>query len=288
MPRFVMDFAHIAIIGPGLLGGSIALALRERFHEVRISLWARRAEAVAESEARNIAHQASTNLAEVVCGADLVIFCTPIGVMPALAAQMLPHLAPNALVTDVGSVKARAVEELAPILGGRFVGSHPMAGSDQAGLHAARPGLFEDAVCILTPTPAQPVEPVERVAAFWRGLGSRVHFLSPEKHDETVAVISHFPHLLAAALVEMVCSQNADALPYCGSGFRDTTRVAAGPAAMWAEILESNRPAVRNSIRSMIKQLTRVDALLDDPDALRDFLVRAKAGRDALRLPLRP
>jgi len=277
---------RLAIIGPGLLGGSIALAARRAggFHA---GVWARRDEAVAELQKRAIAEVVSKDLARVVEGADLVVLAVPIGAMGALARQIAPLIPPGAIITDVGSVKAPVVEDLGEVFAGRgnFVGSHPMAGSEQTGLGAAREALFDGAVCIVTPDDRSNPSAVEAVANFWRTLGGRVLELSPAAHDEIVALVSHFPHLLAATLVDLVAKKDAAAFDFAGPGFRDTTRVAAGPPEMWAEILRSNRPAVRASVEAMIEKLREIATLLDHDDQMIEFLTQAKTQRDRLRLP---
>lgn len=275
----------VAILGPGLLGGSIALALRDRQPGTRVHVWARRPAAAAEVLARGMAAVADTDLAPVVAGADVVVLCVPVGAMPQLATALRPSLAAAAIVTDVGSVKGTVVEALEPLLGGRFVGSHPMAGSERVGLGAARPDLFVGAACIVTPSPATPPATRDAAANFWADLGCQIRFLPPARHDETVALVSHLPHLLAAALTDFVCTARPDALNFCGNGFRDATRVAAGPAAMWAEILRENLPAMKQTLQSFLDHLGRCAPLLadDDPGRLLDFLARAKRHRDALR-----
>jgi prephenate dehydrogenase len=280
---------RLAILGPGLLGGSIALAAR-RAGGFRVAAWARRPAAVAEMEARALADVVSTNLASVVKEANLVVLCVPIGVMGALAREIAPLLSPQTIVTDVGSVKGPVVEELRAIFtkAGRFVGSHPMAGSEQTGLAAARAELFDGAACIVTPEEQTDPEAVATVHAFWRTLGGRVLELAPAQHDEIVALISHFPHLLAATLVNVVGQENAAAFDFSGPGFRDTTRVASGPPAMWAEILRSNRAAVRASAEAMIEKLREIITLLDHDAPMTEFLTQAKARRDLLRLPKKP
>jgi prephenate dehydrogenase len=282
-----MLFSKTAIIGPGLLGGSIALALRRKCPDARIAVWARREGAVEEVRAAGMADLVSTDLTEVVSDAGLVIFCVPIGAMAPLAEKIAPLLAPDTLVTDVGSVKASVVESLAPIFKnrGHFVGSHPMAGSEQTGLSAARAGLFDGAVCIVTPDASSNPAAVEAVGKFWELLGSRVSELSPVAHDEVIALVSHLPHLLAATIVNLVCSQNPNSLNFCGNGFRDTTRVASGSAEMWSEILQSNREPLKKSVVAMIGKLREVLELLDSGDEtrMRQFLTEAKTERDRLK-----
>lgn len=182
----------LAILGPGLLGGSLALAAR-RLGGSRVALWARRAEAVAEIEAMGIADAVSTDVRAIVAGVDLVILCVPVGAMPALAREIADAISPQTIVTDVGSVKAAVVAELGEIFRrrGRFVGSHPMAGSEQTGIRAARAELFEDAACILTPDGASDPAAVAELRAFWQEVGCRVLEVAPAEHDEIVALVSH-------------------------------------------------------------------------------------------------
>ena len=274
----------LAIIGPGLLGGSIALAAR-RAGGWRTALWARRAAAVAEIAALGIADAASTDLRAIVAGADLVVLCVPIGAMPALAREIADAISDRTIVTDVGSVKASVVAELGAIFHGRgrFVGSHPMAGSEQTGIGAARAELFDGAACIVTPDAATDAGALAEVRAFWQTLGARVLEVAPAAHDEIVALVSHLPHLLAATLVQTVLAENARAFEFCGPGFRDTTRVAAGPPAMWAEILRTNRDAVRKSAEAMIEKLRGIITLLGQDEPMTAFLTQAKAQRDRLR-----
>ncbi|EDY21645.1 Prephenate dehydrogenase [Chthoniobacter flavus Ellin428] len=277
---------RLAIIGPGLLGGSIALAARRAagFH---VAVWARRAEAVAELQKRALAEVASTDLAEVVHDADIVVLAVPIGIMGSLARQIASLVPSRAIITDVGSCKGPVVEELSPIFAqrGRFVGSHPMAGSERTGLEAARAGLFDGAACIVTPDSRTDAEAVTTIHNFWQTLGGRVLELSPAEHDEIVAMVSHFPHLLAAALVNLVAEKNATALEFAGPGFRDTTRVASGPPEMWTEILRSNHTAVRASVEAMIEKLREIATLLDHDASMTALLTQAKTQRDQLRFP---
>ena len=280
-----MIFSKLAIIGPGLLGGSIALAARAKNPAARISVWARRDEAARDVEKRGIADFASADLKAVCSGADLVVFCVPIGAMASLAEEMAAFVSPDALVTDVGSVKVPVVESLAPIFAGkaRFVGSHPMAGSEQTGIEASRADLFEDTVCIITPEKETLAQDVARTREFWTMLGCRLRELSPAEHDKVIALVSHLPHLVAATLVNLVCSQNADSLNFSGNGFRDTTRVASGSPGMWAEILGGNREQVRKSMQAMIAQLQQVVDFMDDDAKMRQFLTSAKNRRDELK-----
>lgn len=281
---------RIAILGPGLLGGSVALALRNE-PDIEVRLWARRPEAVAQARALEVAPLVSSTLSKVISGANIVLLCVPVGAMEPLVHEMLPFLASDALVTDVGSVKTPVCRALSPLLKDRalFIGSHPMAGSEKAGLAAARADLFQNAVCILTPEEGVTDPLAESLArGFWERLGCRLRTLPPTVHDEVCALISHLPHLTAAALVNTVGSVLPEAFEFCGPGFRDTTRVAAGLPVMWAEILHSNRAAVAASLRTLIEILQNTAVALETGGStaeatLEKFLAEAKRQRDVLQ-----
>jgi cyclohexadieny/prephenate dehydrogenase len=280
-----MTYPKIAIIGPGLLGGSIALAMRKKQPGTAIAVWARRPEAADEVREKKIADLASTDLEAVVKNASVVIFCVPIGAMVPLAEKIAPLVSADTLITDVGSVKAPVVDALGRIFRGRarFIGSHPMAGSEQTGIDAARADLFENAACIVTPGKNSTPVDSDDAMKFWSLLGCRTSTLPPYVHDETVALVSHLPHLLAATLVNLVCEQNADSLNFCGNGFRDTTRVASGSPGMWTEIFKGNRGQVKKSVELMIEKLRQVMELLEDDAKMNRFLADAKNQRDRLK-----
>lgn len=282
-----MNISRCAILGPGLLGGSIALAWRARQPTSHVALWARREAALAEAERTGLADLVSADLRAVVQDAQLIVLCVPIGAMPALAQQIEPLIRADAIITDVGSVKGSVVPELSAIFKqrGHFVGSHPMAGSERKGLAAARADLFENAVCLVTPDSSTDSEAAAAVAGFWESLGGRVRTLAPLLHDEIVAAVSHLPHLVAAALVQVAVATEAQALDFSGPGFRDTTRVASGPPEMWAEILAENRVALAAPLHAMIEKLRNVLKLLETADspALERFLTEAKTRRDELK-----
>lgn len=255
-----LPIKQIAIIGPGLLGGSIGLAVKEISPNTIISVWGRREEALRAVRESGFANKTSLSVTEAVEGCDLVILTTPIEVMAGLAQTFQPALSPNAIVTDVGSVKKSVHDAVQPILGSdRWIGSHPMAGSEQAGLAAARADLFQRSVTILTPDEKTPPSLTERVAPFWESLGSRTVCLDPVVHDHLISDISHLPHLIAALLVASI---DEESLPLSGPGFRDSTRIAGGSPALWREILLNNREAVIESL----------DKFLDMAEMARDIL----------------
>lgn len=277
---------RVAILGPGLLGGSILLALRERFPAVHLSVWARREAALELIRERSLANVASTDLREALDQVDLVILCTPVETMVSLAKQMvhLP-LAPNCLITDVGSVKGAIVESLEQIFektAYHFVGSHPMAGSEKAGLEAARSDLFINQTCIVTPTQRSHSESVDRALAFWESLGCVMLQLGVEEHDYAVARISHLPRLAASVITQTALKVKPDCVHAIGNGFRDTTRVASGDPNLWTGIVMQNYDEVLSAVKEASLGFQRLVEILESKDEtrLQDFLIDAKKLRD--------
>ena len=195
---------RVAIFGPGIIGGSIAMALRSRSPGTMISAWARNEEELKELYRGGLADAIFTNPADAVENADLVVLCTPVGSMEEVARGMATGLASTTLITDAGSVKACVVDQLTPILGRNYVGGHPMAGSERSGLRAAREDLFAGAPCLITPTPESNPSAIAIVKRFWEILGCMVTIMSPVEHDRVVARLSHLPHALAYALMNLV------------------------------------------------------------------------------------
>jgi prephenate dehydrogenase len=279
---------RVAIFGPGLIGGSVAMALRSRCPDTHITAWSRHVAPLEELQARGLADAIQTDPAKAVEGVDLAILCTPVGVMPELSALLAPHLPPQALVTDAGSVKACVCEKLGSLFGKRFLGSHPMAGSERSGLAAARADLFSGAPCILTPVETTASGTLESITRFWTSLGARVTTMSPVEHDRLVARLSHLPHAMAFALVNLI----HDSLPegaalLAGGSFRDATRVASSTPDLWTGILVENRREVIAALREMSDLLDSLARNLEEGNtvAILDFLTRAREHRDSLPLP---
>jgi prephenate dehydrogenase len=252
-PRPLSLPASLAVFGPGLIGGSILLACARLFPEIKLRAWSRKFPALEKVQA-GLGDEVfvSTDAAEVAQEATGLIFCTPVEFMEDLAREIAPTLGEARWLTDAGSVKGDLVRRLEDILGSRYVGAHPMAGSEKSGFEHARADLFTGSVCLLTPTASTSPEAADAVAEFWRGLGCDILFCEPHRHDELVARVSHLPHVVAAALAQIV---PGEALPLAGSGFRDSTRIAMGDAAMWAGILLENREAVLSALQEMEGQL---------------------------------
>ena len=276
----------IAILGPGLLGGSMALALRAASKEVHIRLWGRRQAAVDDVQARGLADFASTDVRETCRGADLVVLCTPVETMADLAKEIAAaQLADGCVITDVGSVKAPVVAALESIFtsgSAQFVGSHPMAGSERAGIEAARAGLFQNATAIITPTLFSSDHALAVLRSFWQSLGSRILEMSPEEHDRKIARISHLPHLMAAAVTLAALQDDPSAAECVGSGFRDATRIAAGDPDLWTGIVLQNRAEIVDALSRTRYVLSELLAMVEDMDekSLRRFLGDAKTLRD--------
>ncbi len=287
-----MQFEKITLVGVGLLGGSLGLAVRQRRLAGRVEGYVRRAASVIECEKIGVVDRATDDLAAAVKDADLVVLCTPLAQMRRLTEQFLPSLKRGAIVTDVGSVKASVVAELESLVasaGAHFVGGHPMAGAEKVGSSAARADLFEDAVCVITPTAKSSSEAVRRVEEFWKSLGARPLRLAPEAHDDLVARSSHLPHVVAAELANYILSpvHPKEQAQLCAGGFRDSTRIASGSPQMWRDIALANRVNLDRVLGVFIEDLQEFQHALEhgDAKAVEEFFVKAKQRRDAWRAP---
>lgn len=282
-----MRWKKVTLIGVGLLGGSLGLALKKRRLAGRVTGFVRRKETIAECRKRRALDEATLDLQAAVRDADLVIFCTPLAQMRLLVKAALPALKKGAIVTDVGSTKESVVKDLETLVtraGGHFVGSHPMAGSEKTGVQAAKEDLFEGAVCVVTPTRKTPVAAVRKVEAFWQDVGCSVLKMTARRHDQLVSRCSHLTHLLAATLAGYVLDpkHGVDQQQLCASGFRDATRVASGSAEMWRDIAMANRSNLSRSVTELIRDLEKFQRLLNKADAhgMEAFFARAKERRD--------
>jgi prephenate dehydrogenase len=280
-------YRKIALVGVGLLGGSLALAIRERKIAVTVQGFVRRDSSLAECEQAGLTGFATRDLAAAVRDADLIILCTPLAQMKALARDMLPALKPGAIVSDVGSVKETVIAELESMVanaGAQFIGAHPMAGSEKMGVRAARGDLFQGAVCVITPTPSTPAPAVQALESFWRDVGTRTVRMTAALHDELVARCSHLPHVLAAALVNLVLdpAQPPEQALLCANGFRDTTRIASGSPEMWRDIALANSGPLAIALDTLMQQLTDLRLALQrgDTAAVEGFFADARRRRE--------
>lgn len=279
-------FEQITILGPGLLGASLAMRCKDGALCHRLFVGSRRQENRDTCLAETWCDAAFGDPREAVKGSDLVVLCTPVDTIPTLLEEIVPALEAGTLVTDVGSTKQSICATAEQLDNEKydFIGAHPMAGSEKTGLHHARSDLFQDAACILTPTTKTSPEALKRAQTFWEAIGTRVHSMSPEAHDQTVASISHLPHLIASALCNELSRQNPAWPELSGPGLKDTTRVAAGHPELWQQILMQNKAAILEALIGFEASLAPFkDALKEgNADAIRDLLQKGKVFRDQL------
>jgi prephenate dehydrogenase len=282
-----VQFRKITIIGVGLLGGSIGLAARKNRAAGEIAGFVRRKKTIADCEKFGATDFATTDLLAAVSDSDLIILCTPLAQMLSLTEQFLPALKTDAIVTDVGSVKAdvvRGLESLIVKSGAHFIGSHPMAGAEKTGVAAARADLFQNATCVLTPTRKTNSAALKKLEKFWKSLGARVLKLPPEQHDLFASRTSHLPHVIAATLANHVLNPVNPKMQsqLCATGFRDMTRIASGSPEMWRDIALLNRKKLAKSLDAFISELKKFQHALKcaDAKAISIFFETAKMRRD--------
>ncbi|MCL6505342.1 MAG: prephenate dehydrogenase/arogenate dehydrogenase family protein [Pirellulales bacterium] len=272
----------VAIVGVGLMGGSIGLALRGRGLAREVVGIGRRAASLRVARRMGAVTRTSLDVARGVADAELVVVCTPVDRIVADIERVAASCRPDALVTDVGSTKGSIVRGVAGLkLPIRYVGSHPLAGSERNGPAAATADLLVGRVVVVTPTRETPTRDRRELGRFWRALGARVVEMGAEEHDACVAAISHLPHVAAAALAG---STPAGAMPLAAQGWRDTTRVAAGDAHLWREILLDNRRNVLPRLDVYLQRLQAFQRALAEADAtaLERLLREGKRRRDAV------
>jgi cyclohexadieny/prephenate dehydrogenase len=283
-------FDKIALIGIGLIGGSIALAARRAGLAGEIVAATRRAETAAIANKLKLVDHCGIDLAAACEGADMVIVCTPVGACGAAAKAIAPALKEGCIVSDVGSVKQSVIEAMTPHLpaGVHFVPTHPVAGTENSGPEAGFAELFDSRWTILTPLPDSDPKVVDRVEAFWKGLGSQVDRLDPADHDRILAITSHLPHLIAYTIVgtadDLGGHLNAEVLRFAAGGFRDFTRIAASDPTMWRDIFLNNREAVLEVLARFQEDLFYLQRAIrwGEGDKLFDLFSRTREIRRAL------
>jgi cyclohexadieny/prephenate dehydrogenase len=283
----VKQFNRIALIGFGLIGGSIARAARAQGLVGEIVTTARSEETRARVKELGLADAVVDTNAEAVAGADLVILCIPVGACGAVAQEIGPHLARGAIVSDVGSVKAALVRDMAPHLPphAHFVPAHPVAGTEHSGPDSGFAELFINRWCILTPSEGTDPDAVERLRAFWAALGARVEIMTAEHHDLVLAITSHLPHLIAYTIVgtadELAQVTSSEVIKFSAGGFRDFTRIAASDPTMWRDVFLSNKDAVLEMLGTFNEDLSRLTRAIrrGDGEALFEHFTRTRAIR---------
>lgn len=280
MPKF----GKVAIVGVGLIGGSVGLAIRQRQLASRVSGIGRRRSSLERAQAVGAVDEVSTDFVSAVRNAEIVVVATPVARVAddvCRAAEVAEH---STLITDVGSAKSLICRSVDRILQGRqssFVGSHPLAGDHRSGPENARADLFEGRKVVVTPTDSTAEQLTDRAASFWRLLGAQVQIMSPEEHDLALAATSHLPHLVAAALA--ACTPE-DRLSLAATGWADTTRIASADPSLWTDIFAQNAPAVLHCLDALQDRLQEMRFEMEQSNwpRLKEILEQAKQVRDAL------
>lgn len=292
-------FDRVALIGLGLIGSSLGHAMKRDGLAGHIAGSARTEDTCATALEIGFVDSASVDPVEAVTGADLIVICTPVGVIADVAALIAPALKPNAIVTDVGSVKMAVIRDVGPLLpdGVHLVPGHPVAGTEHSGPESGFPELFEGRYCILTPPPGANEDAVGAVAELWRRVGSNVEIMDPKHHDRVLAITSHLPHLLAYTIVgtasdledhigrEAAASKEevltSEVIKFSAGGFRDFTRIAASDPVMWRDIFLNNREAVLEILGRFTEDLTALQRAIrwGEGDTLHDMFERTRAIR---------
>ena len=274
-------FSKVVIAGVGLIGGSIGLGIRQRFLADRVAGLDPDPEALDSARWIGVIDDTHLEPGEWLREADLVILAAPVRTLTTLAGELRPWLRPDAIVTDVGGVKADLVEAFRDL---RFVGGHPMAGSERFGVSNADAALLENAVWVLTPTDHTDQAALKQVEEFVTALGSRPLRVEPGQHDRLVAAVSHVPYLMSLALTQLVAEDSdRDLLMLLAAGgFRDLTRVASGSPRMSRDMVVGNERAVRAALKQLLGHVERLEAQLEDPDSLLEQANRAKRTRDSM------
>lgn len=266
-------FDRVAFIGIGLIGSSMALSMCRSGLAGSMIACARRARTRKTALRLKIVDEVTSDPAEAVADADLVVIATPLSAYQSIAKAIAPHLKKGVIVTDVGSVKREAVTAIAPFLpkDAHFVPGHPIAGTEYSGPEAGFASLFDGRWCILTPLPRTPKKAVTKLSTLWRKMGAKVETMEPEHHDMVLAITSHLPHLIAYTIVGTATDLGDDlkqeVVKYSASGFRDFTRIAASDPVMWRDIFISNRDAVLDILQRFTEDLTALQRAIRKQDA---------------------
>jgi len=280
-------FKRIALIGFGLIGGSIARAARAQGLAGEIVATARSAKTRARVLELGITDRVVDSNAEAAKDADLVILCIPVGACGAVAQEIAAYLKPGAIVSDVGSVKGAVVRDMAPYLpaGVHFVPAHPVAGTEHSGPDSGFAELFINRWCILTPPEGADPNAVEKLRAFWAALGAKVEIMTPDHHDLVLAITSHLPHLIAYTIVgtadELGQVTSSEVMKFSAGGFRDFTRIAASDPVMWRDVFLANKDAVLEMLGTFTEDLSKLTRAIrrGDGEALFEHFTRTRAIR---------
>ncbi len=280
-------FERAAFLGFGLIGSSLARVMRRGGLVAEIAVCARRAETLDAATRQGLADRTTTDPADAVGDADLVLVCTPLGAYGQVIQAAAPGLMQGTIVTDVGSTKQSAIADLKPHLpdGAHLVPGHPVAGTEHSGPEAGFAELFEGRYTILTPEPGTDPAATDAVAELWRRAGSKVEIMAPDHHDQVLAITSHLPHLIAYTIVDTAVQLSDDlqkeVIQFSASGYRDFTRIAASDPVMWRDIFINNREAVLDILGRFTEDLTAMQRHIrrGDGQALEQVFTRTRAVR---------
>ena len=282
-------FRHVAVIGLGLLGGSVARATKAALPEAHVTGYDADPAVRLRAQDIGLADTIADNPGEAVAGADLVVLCVPVGAMGEAARAMAPGLAEGVLISDVGSSKAGVAAMLAEALPGhRVIPAHPVAGTEQSGPDAGFASLFRNRWCILTPPADADPADLARLVALWEAFGARVETMDAEHHDRVLAVTSHLPHLIAYCIVgtasDLERVTQSEVIKYSAGGFRDFTRIAASDPTMWRDVFLTNRDAVLDMLGRFNRDLSALESAIRDGDGgeLFDHFTRTRAIRRSI------
>jgi cyclohexadieny/prephenate dehydrogenase len=283
-------FAKVALVGIGLIGSSLAHAMRRAGLAAHIAGYAHQTETLEKARAVGFADTLHATLAPAVRDADLVVLATPVGAFGALAQEMAADLKPGAIVSDVGSVKMAVVRDVGPFIpeGVHFIPAHPIAGTEQSGPEAGFAELFDGRWCILTPPPGVDAAALETLKSFWQRCGSQVEIMEPRHHDLVLAITSHVPHLIAYNIVgtadDLEAVTQGEVIKYSAGGFRDFTRIAASDPVMWRDVFLNNREAVLEMLGRFTEDLSALQRAIrwGDGDALFNLFTRTRAIRRSI------
>ena len=284
-----MSFNNVAIIGLGLLGGSIGLAVRQYLPETQTTGFDSDPQVRRRARERMLTDRVCETVTEAVEGADLVILCVPVGRMGEVAAEMAPALSPDAIVSDVGSSKQsvmRALKEVLP--NAKIIPAHPVAGTEHSGPDAGFATLFQQRWCIVTPDETASVEDTTRLIDFWEALGAMVETMNVEHHDLVLAVTSHIPHLIAYTIVgtasDLEQVTRSEVIKYSAGGFRDFTRIAASDPTMWRDVFLQNKDAVLDALDAFLTDLALMREAIKagDGEMMFDTFSRTRAIRRSI------
>ena len=280
-------YERVALIGLGLIASSMALAMRREGLAGEITGTARSAETRDAARELGLCDRVCDSAAEAVAGADLVVLCVPVGVMGDVAAEIGPHLAQGATLSDVGSVKQAVIDTVAPHLPDhvQFIPGHPLAGTEHSGPRAGFAELFENRWCLLVPQPGNDPAAIERLRAFWEAMGAHVDTMDAAHHDLVLAVTSHAPHLIAYTMVGVADDlrrvTDSEIIKYSAAGFRDFTRIAASDPTMWRDVFLTNRDATLEILGRFTEELFALQRAIrtGDGEHLHAYFTRTRAIR---------